>query len=195
MNIQQIGQSDGEYDVIPRQMGDDMMCIRAEVPNVEQRSGEIVMVDSLNRNTRMFWYRVVKQGVKVNEKTSINVGDYVYVDMLARFADTFPISFINCKNVLFRTDINGNEVHALKGRIILEAVEPKETVNEYGFIQITDIDPYGIVRSIGEGCEYRGYGIGDKVSLHSSEDNAMYVLGKTKYFDYDYRLPAVKFNG
>lgn len=176
-------------------MGDDIVCIRAAVPNVEQRSGNIVMLDSMFRNTRMFWYRVERQGAKVREKTSVDVGDYVYVDMLARFADTFPISFVNCRNILFRTDSEGHEVHALKGRMILEVVEPKEKVNEYGFIQLSDIEPYGIVRSIGEGCEFRGYSVGDRVSLHSSRDNAMYILGKTKYFDYDFRLPAVKFKG
>lgn len=193
MQIQQIGESDGHYDVVPKYMGDDMLCIRSAVANVEQKQGSMVMLDSEFRNTRMLWYEVVKEGHGVEGRIGVKEGDYVFVDMLGRFADTHPVSFVGSNNVLFKTDVDGMEIHALNGRVILDVIEPKEVVNSYGFVQKSDIDPYGVVVSIGDGCEDRGFKVGDKLSVQKCEDCATYMFRGRKYFDFPYTVPAVKF--
>ena len=193
MQIQNVGQSDGSYTTVPRILGDDIICLEAHVPSMEQTESKVYVPDSQFKNQKMFFYKVVKQGRNVESMTSIREGDYIYVDMLARFSDTFPISFIDCRNALYKTDANGKSMTALKERIIVEVVEPTEKTNEFGFIQLTDIEPYGIVRSIGDGCKDRGFSIGDRLSIQKSEDSIQYVISGVKFFDYDYRTPSVKF--
>lgn len=193
MNIQSIGQSDGRYNLIPSQMGDLSLCLRAIVPNTDQFDGAVFVPDSLHKNERMFHYEIVKQGGRVNEAIGTNEGDFVFVDMLARFADTFPISFINAGGVLFKTDSEGKVISALRGRVIVRVHEPHESVNGHGLIQITDLDPHGEVVSIGEGCEDRGIRIGDSVGMNRSEDSAMFLFRGSKYFDLNGFTPKFKF--
>jgi len=193
MQIQDIGRSDGNYDTVPSTMGEDILCLSTEISDKEQiRDGVFVSTTKFS-NERMMHYRVVKVGKNVTGEIGVREGDWVYVDMLGRFADTFPISFIHFRSVLFKTDSEGKDVTALKGRVIVNVVEPKEKVNSFGFVQLTDIDPYGEVLSIGEGCTDRGFKVGDRISIQSSDSNQMYLLGNRKLMDYDYRTPAVKF--
>ena len=193
MQIQSIGQSDGEYGLVPSQMGDFSLCIRAVVPNTDQFDGAVYVPDSLHKNERMFHYEIVKQGSRVSEAIGTVVGDFVFVDMLARFADTFPISFINAGGVLFRTDSEGKTVFALKGRIMVKVVEPHEVDNGHGLLRITDIDPYGEVVSIGEGCEYRGISLGDHIGMNHADDSVTYLFRGDKYFDMNCRTPKFRF--
>ena len=145
----------------------------------------------IEKNERSIYYKVVKIGSDVTEITGVREGDYVFVDALARFADTHPISFINCRNILFITDNAGSEIHARKYRVIAKIVEPVQEKDEFGFIKISDIDPYAEIVSIGEGCDDRGYKVGDRVSVSSNAD--MYMMNNVKYFDYDWRVPMFKF--
>jgi len=193
MHIQNIGKSDGEYTLIPSKIGDDILCIKAVVPNTEQFNGAIYVPDSLHKNERMFWYEIVKEGFNVESKTGLKIGDYVFVDMLARYADTFPISFINVNGILFKTDSEGKSIVALKNRIIVKVYEPSEKKTESGLIQITDIDPYGEVVSIGECCEDRGVKIGDHIGMNSANDSATYIFRGDKYFDLNMNTPKFKF--
>jgi hypothetical protein len=193
MQITNIGQSDGDYTLIPSQMGDEMLCIKAIVPNTDQFNGAIFVPDSLHKNERMFYYEIIKQGSKVNEILGLNEGDFIFVDMLARYADTFPISFINVRGVLFKTDKDAKTISALKNRVVIKIVEPHEKVNEFGLIQITEIDPYGEVTSIGDDCEDRGIRLGDHIGVNSAKDSSMYIFRGNKYFDINPYTPKFKF--
>ena len=77
--------------------------------------------------------------------------------------------------------------------MIAKIVEPVQEKDEFGFIKISDIDPYAEIVSIGEGCDDRGYKVGDRVSVSSNAD--MYMMNNVKYFDYDWRVPMFKFEG
>lgn len=193
MEIQNVGDSDGFYDLVPSRMNDTKVCLRAQKPHEEQTVGGMYLGTRKFKNTNMYFYRVEKAGALVEELTGVREGDYVFVDMLARYADTFPVSFIDCSNILFKTDADGKSKCALRGRVIVKKVDPKETVNEFGLVQLTELDPYGVVVSIGEGCHDRGYGVGDRVSLHASGTSIAYGMSDGEYIDYDYRVPCVKF--
>lgn len=194
MQIQAIGMSDGDYGLVPSEMGDAMLCLRAVVPNTEQFDGAVFVPDSLHRNERMFHYEIVRQGSRVNSLTGLNEGDFVFVDMLARFADTFPISFIRADGVLFRTDADARSMFALKGRLIAKVVEPSVAkAGGAGLVRISDIDPYGEVVSAGEGCEGRGIKVGDRVGLNHADDSATYMFRGEKYFDMNFRTPKFRF--
>lgn len=193
MKIQSIGRSDGEYTLVPSEMGDEMICLKAVVPNTDQFNGAIFVPDSLHRNERMFHYEIVKQGSAVHGISGLDVGDFVFVDMLARFADTFPISFISVRSVLFRTDADANGIFALKNRVIAKVVEPHEERNGFGLLQITDLDPYGEVVSVGETTFERGISVGDHIGMNHAEDNAMYLFRGAKYFDMCVLTPKFRF--
>jgi len=192
--MEAIGSSDGKhYTTIPRTMGNEMCCLESVLEDTTQRFGEFIVPDRIEKNERSIYYKVVKIGSDVTEITGVREGDYVFVDALARFADTHPISFINCRNILFITDNAGSEIHARKYRVIAKIVEPVQEKDEFGFIKISDIDPYAEIVSIGEGCDDRGYKVGDRVSVSSNAD--MYMMNNVKYFDYDWRVPMFKFEG
>ena len=191
--MESIGASDGgTYDIVPRTMGNEICCLESVTASYVQKHGEFIVPDSIQKNERAIYYRVVKAGSEVESITGVKEGDFVFVDALARFADTHPISFINCRNILFKTDSAGKEMHALKGRIIARIVEPTEERDEYGFIRVSDIDPYGEVVSIGDECEERGFKVGDHIAVSSNA--MMYMMGTAKYFDYDYRVPMFRFD-
>lgn len=190
--MEAIGSSDGQnYTIVPRVMGNEICCLEAVVEDTTQRFGEFIVPDRVQKNERSIYYKVLKIGSDVTEISGIKEGDYVFVDALARFADTYPISFINCRNVLFITDSTGCEMKARKYHLIAKIVEPVQEKDEYGFIKISSIDPYAEIVSIGEGCDDRGYKVGDRVSVSSNAD--MYMMNNVKYFDYDWRVPMFKF--
>lgn len=190
--MESIGSSDSRnYNLIPRVMGNEMCCLESVIDDYTQKHGEFIVPERIMRNERSIYYKIVKIGSDVFDMTGITVGDYVYVDALARFADTHPISFINCRNVLFRTDENGHGILALKNHVIAKIVEPSLDKDSSGFMKVSDIDPYAEVVSIGIGCEDRGYKVGDRVSVSSNA--VMYMMNNVKYFDYDYRVPMFKF--
>lgn len=190
--MEAIGSSDSKnYTVIPKIMGNEICCLESVMEDYIQRHGEFIVPDRIERNERSIYYKVVKVGSDVEELTGVKVGDYVFVDALARFADTHPISFINCRNILFITDKSGSEIHARKYRVIARIVEPSAEKDSSGFIKVSDIDPYAEIVSIGEGCDDRGYKVGDHVSVSSNAD--MYMMNNVKYFDYDFRVPMFKF--
>lgn len=191
--MEAIGSSDSSnYTTIPKVMGNEMCCLESVTAEYFQKHGDFIIPDRIRRNERALYYRVVKVGADVEALTSVREGDFVFVDALARFADTHPISFINCRNILFKTDAQGKEMIALKGHVIARIVEPsQEKDSTTGFIKVSDIDPYAEVISIGEGCEDRGFNIGDRLSVSSNA--VMYMMGEVKYFDYDFRTPMFKF--
>lgn len=194
MKSESIGSTDSShYTTVPSEVGPEILCIEALAPDDEQQMDGIYVPNFLHVNQRMHHYRIVKQGVRVEGLVGTKEGDYVFIDMLARYADTFPISFVNAKSVLFKTDSEAKAIEALKGRIIVKCVEPSEKVNEFGFIQKSDVEPYGIVVSIGCGCEERGFKIGDRLTMVSSDDAATYMFRKDKYFDYHFTIPIAKF--
>jgi len=190
--MEAIGSSDSKnYTTIPRVMGNEICCLESVMEDYIQRHGEFIVPDRIERNERSIYYKVIKVGSDVEELTGVKVGDYVFVDALARFADTHPFSFINCRNILFITDSAGSEIHARKYRVIARIVEPSTEKDSSGFIKVSDIDPYAEIVSIGEGCDDRGYKVGDHVSVSSNAD--MYMMNNVKYFDYDFRVPMFKF--
>ena len=193
LDMEAIGTSDGKnYTTIPRVMGGEMCCLKAVVEETTQKYGEFIIPDRVAKNERSIYYEVIKIGSDVTELTGVREGDFVFVDALARFADTYPISFINCRNILFMTDSEGKTVKARKYRMIARIVEPSSESGADGIIRLTGIDPYAEVVSIGEGCEDRGYKVGDRLSVSSNAD--LYMFGGVKYFDYDWRVPMFKFD-
>lgn len=190
--MEAIGTSDGkQYTTIPKTMGNEMCCLRAVMEDTTQKYGEFIIPDRVAKNERSIYYEVLKVGSDVTELTGVREGDFVFVDALARFADTYPISFINCRNILFITDSEGRAIKARKYRMIAKIVEPSSENGSDGFIRLSGIDPYAEVVSIGEGCDDRGYKVGDRLSVSSNAD--LYMFGGVKYFDYDWRVPMFKF--
>lgn len=190
--MEAVGSSDSRnYTVVPRIMGNEMCCLESVMADYTQRYGEFIVPDRIERNCRSIYYKVVKAGSDVEDITGVKEGDYVFVDALARFADTHPISFINCRNILFMTDKTGSDIRARKYRVIAKIVEPSSEKDSSGFIRVSGIDPYAEIVSIGDGCEDRGYKVGDRVSVSSNAD--MYMMNNVKYFDYDFRVPMFRF--
>lgn len=194
MKVGELGRGDGSYFDIPSKLGDEIICLQAEVHDTVQKFGDLIKTSTKTNNYRMFYYKIVAQGDKVNEKTGLNVGDFVFVDMYSRFADTHPISFVNCKNVIFKTDSTGTAIEALNGRLIAKVIEPTEINNRYGFIQKSDIDPYGEVISIGKNCPYRSINVGDIIGLVDDDDTNTIMLHNVKYFDYSINIPIFKYS-
>lgn len=193
-NINELGKSDNtNYTHIPEVVGEDILCIEAKTFDTVQKYGDLINVSKKSANYRMYYYKVVKVGVNVTKNIGVREGDYIFVDMLARYADTFPISFIHYKNVLFKTNESGEEIKALNNRVIVKIVEPVEIINEFGFIQKTDIDPYGLVVSIGDTDNTRNIKIGDKLGVINNDDTITYMLKNVKYFDYNINHPVFKF--
>ena len=193
-NINELGKSDcSNYTHIPETVGEHIICIEAKVFDDVQKTGALIRSAKRDLNYRMYYYKVVKIGAIAEKEIGVHVGDYIFVDMLARYADTFPISFIDYHNVLFKTNDTGTAIKALKNRVIVRIVEPKEMINQFGFIQKTDIDPYGEVVSIGETDNNRNIKLGDKLGIVNNDDTITYVLKNVKYFDYNINHPVFKF--
>ena len=192
MNIQNIGKSDGYYNLIPSKMNDFALCLEAKTPNTEQFKDGLYISDSLVKNCRMFYYKVIKCGSKVDEAIGVREGDYIFIDMLARYADTFPISFTHTGGVLFKTDENAKDKIALRGKILVKYNRVKEKVNSFGLIETNGLDPYGTVISIGEGCEDRGFKVGDRVSVTNNMD-AGFSMSDGVFYSYDYTAPLFKY--
>lgn len=192
MGIDSVGTSDGKtYTTIPSRMGVEMCCLRAVTENTLQSCGGIVIGSNIQKNDRALYYEVVKTGEDVYDICGVKAGDYVFVDALARFADTTPISFINCRNIIMKTDEKGEKLDAVSYKVIARIVEPTSEKNEFGFISLSQIDPYGEIVSIGNGCIDRGYKVGDHITVSSEADLIMF-RGQ-KYFIYDFRVPISKF--
>ena len=168
-----------------------MLCLEADEPNREQVKDGLVVLDSTMKNSRMFPYRVVSTGHGVAESTGVSEGDWVFVDMLSRFADTFPISFVRTAGLICGTDRDGKTLKAIKGQIVVKYNRVVEkTVN--GLIQTENLDPYGTVVSIGIGCADRGFSIGDRVSI-TSDQEAGFAMSDGVYFIYDANAPLFRF--
>lgn len=193
-NINELGKSDcSNYTHIPEMVGEHIICIEAKVFDEVQKTGALIRSAKRDLNYRMYYYKIVKIGSIAEKEIGVHVGDYIFVDMLARYADTFPISFIDYHNVLFKTNDIGTAIEALKDRVIVKIIEPKEMINQFGFIQKTDIDPYGEVVSIGETDNNRNIKLGDKLGIVNNDDTITYVLKNVKYFDYNINHPVFKF--
>lgn len=189
-----VGSTDGQsYNTIPRVMGNEMLCLRGISPNSTQSLGGFIIPNSVSLNDRALYYEVIKVGSDVETISDVHVGDFVFVDALARFADTYPISFINCRNVITKTDANGSMMSPVKYKIIVKVTDPSQELDKQsGFIKTNDIDPYGEVIGIGAGCENRGFSVGDRVSITS--DAGVFFFKGEKYFIYDWRSPLFKFS-
>lgn len=189
-----VGSSDGRsYDTIPRVMGSEILCLRGVSPDSTQAIGDFIIPNSVALNDRALYYEVIKAGSDVEDISDVRVGDFVFADALARFADTFPISFINCRNVIAKTNFNASSIYPVKYKIIAKITDPSQEMDKHnGFIKTNGIDPYGEIVGIGAGCLERGYSVGDKISVTSDAD--VFFFRGCKYFIYDWRSPIFKFS-
>jgi hypothetical protein len=182
MEIMDVGESDGIFDKIPKRIGKGVVCLHAKTANHQRFDKGILTLDRADRNYRAHKYEIAKISEDSAERTGLKVGDVVMVDMLARFRDTFPISFIRDENILLRTSWTDNLPIALKNHVIVKIVEPKQKELSCGLLTTSNITPYGIVFSLSPEAEKAGLHVGDKVVLTTDAD--CYYIDDTKYFDY-----------
>ncbi len=138
-------------------------------------------------NNRLAFYVIEDIGPIGAEDYGLKAGDYVLADKLATFYHSAPVSVMQYKNIIVKTNADRSEYFPLRNQVFVKDDEDK-TFSLDGIIIASykkKINTGKVVKMNIDSSISVPYGIGDTVMLVKGGDNILFGTERIHVFKYD----------
>lgn len=193
MVIKEVGRSGGEYTANLKCASVNKVILAAKSANSDRIVNGLILPSSIDKNERLHVYQITDISKYASEQTGVVVGDFVLVDMLARFYDTFPVSVVSVENIVCKcSNYEMDNIQPLNNQIFVEQ-EPVSETDISGLKILTDLTATGIITAINKTDIKRDcFNIGDRILLTKCDIFLMYRNKKIFIYNSENIIAKIK---